>query len=116
MSVLSTLLSAIFLLCAVQSANLTNTLIFLGLFGVCTVAFLAPVTSIIQEIVDTNVRALAFGINVLIMNTMGAFAMPVLIGKISDIYNLQFALSLLPIAATGAALLFWKCRKMLEKY
>lgn len=114
-SVLSTLLSAIFLLCAVQSANLTNTLIFLGLFGVCTVAFLAPVTSIIQEIVNTNVRALAFGINVLIMNTMGAFAMPVLIGKISDIYNLQFALSLLPIAAIGAALLFWKCRKMLYR-
>lgn len=113
-SALSTVLSAIFLFCAVQSASLISTMIFLGLFGMCTVAFLAPVTSIIQEIVHTNVRALAFGINVLIMNTIGAFAMPVLIGKISDHYNLQIALSLLPIAAIVAAILFLQTRKMLR--
>jgi MFS family permease len=106
----------VFLLCAVQSDTLTGAMMFLGLFGVCTVAFLAPVTSIIQEIVDVNVRALAFGINVLIMNTMGAFAMPVLIGKISDNYNLQIALSLLPIVAIGAALLFWWSRNMLQRH
>ncbi|MCL2327686.1 MAG: MFS transporter [Bacteroidetes bacterium] len=113
-SAFSTLLSAVFLFCAVQSTTLTSTMIFLGLFGVCTVAFLAPVTSIIQEIVATNVRALAFGINVMIMNTMGAFAMPVLIGKISDRYDLQIALSLLPVVAVVAAVLFWRSRKMIR--
>jgi MFS family permease len=79
--------------------------LFFGLFGVHTVAFLAPASSITQEVVRTNVRALSFGINVLIMNLF-AFAIPVLVGKISDIFDLRFALSLLPILGIIAIVLF----------
>lgn len=104
-SAISTAISVVFLYLAIQTTSMWLAVLFFGLFGVHTVAFLAPASTITQEVVRTNVRALSFGINVLIMNLF-AFAVPVLIGKISDMSDLRFALSLLPILGILAIVLF----------
>lgn len=108
-SAISTAISIVFLYLAIQTTSMGLAVLFFGLFGVHTVAFLAPASSITQEVVRTNVRALSFGINVLIMNLF-AFAVPVLVGKISDVSDLRFAMSLLPILGVIAIVLFFLVR------
>lgn len=108
-SIISTLLSIVFLYLAINTSSVSSCVIYLLLFGINTVAFLAPISTITQEVVKTNVRALSFGINVLIMNLF-AFGIPVLVGKISDNYNLRIAMSLLPILGIVAAILFYLVR------
>jgi MFS family permease len=108
-SAISTILSIVFLLVALQVTSLNLTLVLFALFGLNSVAFLAPISTIIQEVVHTRVRALSFGINVLVMNLF-VVIVSVMIGKIADIQNLRFALSLLPIFGILATILFLKCK------
>lgn len=108
-SIISTLISIVFLYLAINTNSLNSCVIYLLLFGINTVAFLAPISTITQEVVKTNVRALSFGVNVLIMNLF-TFGIPVLVGKISDNYNLRIAMSLLPILGIVAAILFYLVR------
>lgn len=108
-SLITTVSSVIFLYFAIQSSQSTMTLVLFGLFGFNSVAFLAPVSTMIQQVVKTRVRALAFGLNVLIMN-MFVFVFSVLIGKIADLTDLGFALSLLPVFGLISAVLFYLVR------
>lgn len=108
-SIISTILSIICLLLALNSTDLWTALTFFALFGLNTVAFLAPVSTMIQQVVKTRVRALAFGFNVLIMNFF-VFIFSVLIGYISDFKGLTFALSLLSIFGICAIFLFYGAR------
>ena len=110
-SSISTILSIFFLYLAITTESLSLCVVYLLFFGINTVAFLAPISTITQEVVKTNVRALSFGINVLIMNLF-AFAVPVTIGKISDFTDLRFALSLLPILGILAIVLFYLVRNV----
>lgn len=95
------------LLGAVSTSNLYVSFVCFGLFGIQTVAFLGPASAIIQEIVQPGIRTLAFGINVLIMNILGSFAMILLVGYISDKYDLQVALEVIACFAFFASFLFF---------
>lgn len=107
----TTIASGIALLIGLFMPDRTLAIIFFFLFGLLTVMYLAPATTIIQEVVNPGVRAVAFGFNVMFMNLIGAFMTPVLIGKISDIIGLQYALMLLPIFAVIATMLFILVKK-----
>ncbi len=104
--IISTLISAVALFGFLNSNNQMSAFIFLGLFGVCTVAFLAPATAIIQDVVQPGIRALAFGFNVFFVNLLGSFATPVIIGMVSDRVGLRDAMLFLPILAISAVILF----------
>jgi len=107
----TTFLSSIALLVALFISDETIALVFFFLFGLLTVMYLAPATTIIQEVVKPGVRAVAFGFNVMFMNLIGAFLTPILVGKISDIMGLKFALMLLPIFGVIATILFILSKK-----
>ena len=83
---------------------------FIG-FGLLTVAFLAPGTAVVQDVVHPGIRALAFGINVVIMNVLGAFFTPVIIGRLSDNIGLDKALFLLPVLGIFGSIFFFIARK-----
>jgi len=109
-SFITTVLSMVFLIIALHVDSLTLTLVMFGFFGLNSVAFLAPISTMIQQVVYTRVRALAFGLNVLIMNLF-VFGFSYLIGTIADhAEDLGFSLSLLPILGSIAALLFYLVR------
>lgn len=107
----STLGAGISLLFAVTVSNTTTSFICFGLFGIQTIAFLAPASAIIEEIVQPGIRTLAFGINVLLMNILGAFGIIMLVGYLSDLYGLQVSLQVVTCFSFIASLLFFISKK-----
>lgn len=108
---ISTLLSGIVLFLAFYTTNETLSMVSLFLFGILTVVYLAPATSVIQDVVPPGVRAVSFGFNVMFMNLIGAFLTPILVGKISDIVDLRYALMLLPVLSVIATILLIAVKK-----
>ena len=87
--------------------NTSICIMLLIIFGITNSSFLAPVTSIIQEVVHPGLRAVAFGINVLIINLIGAFTAPIIVGWISDYTGLRTGMSILPFFAGIAAIIVY---------
>jgi len=110
-SAISSFLGALFLLLAISFQDTMLSLAMLGLFGVSTVIYLAPATAVIQDVVQPGMRAIAYGFNVVFMNTLGAFLTPVIIGKLSDSFGLRQAFFLLPVLGSIAVVLFLASRK-----
>jgi len=75
--------------------------------GVFVVAFIAPATAVIQDVVHPGVHAMAFGMSVVFMNIFGAFWAPIAIGKLSDLYGLDQALYMLPVLGVISTILFF---------
>jgi MFS family permease len=101
-SLLSALLLALTLL-------LSQTVFFaplLVLFGIFSVAFLGPGQAIIQDVVHPGLRALAYGINVFSLQLLGSSWTPWLVGALSDRWDLEQALLLLPLFSVAAGLFF----------
>lgn len=105
-SAITVFISAITLFIALSLKNIPVAMIFFGLFGVFSVCYLAPVTTIIQNVVHPGMRAVSFGINVLFMNLIGAFSFPIIIGKISDYLGLHVSLFFLPVMSLLAGIVF----------
>lgn len=114
-SFVTTIISALALLIALLVHDLTACLVCFGIFGVTSVGYLAPATTVMQNVVQPGMRAISFGFNVLFMNLLGAFLFPVIIGKISDILNLHISLLFLPSILLIASILFLLCRKQYQK-
>lgn len=108
-------IAALALYMALMIENMPILLICFGIFGIFSVIFLAPITSVIQNVVQPGMRAVAFGFNVLFMNFLGAFTFPIVIGKVSDIVGLHLSLFILPSTMIFAGILFFACIKQYEK-
>jgi len=102
---ISILICAMALGCALWVQSLGLCISFLIVFGISNATFLAPITSVIQEVVHPGLRAVAFGLNVLIINLLGAFTAPIIVGKISDIWGLKIGMSILPFFAIIATVI-----------
>jgi len=104
---ITSLFTAIFLIIALLCNNYYFAMTFFLLFGILSVGYLAPSTAAIQDVVHPGIRAVAFGLNVVIMNFAGAFWSPILIGSLSDKFGLNIAFFALPIFGLVAATLFF---------
>ncbi|MFW5850944.1 MAG: spinster family MFS transporter [Bacteroidota bacterium] len=112
---IATLLSSISLFCAVYIQNVYIATIAFCLFGVTSIACLAPGTAVIQNVVQAGIRSVAYGINVLIMNVFGAFLCVYAVGLISDAHNLRTGLLLLPFVMGGASVFFYLASRVYQK-
>lgn len=106
LSAITAIVSSIALAAALICQNLTAAYCFFAIFGVTAVMFIAPATSIIQDVVQPGLRAFGYGINVFFENFVGAFTVPVIVGFLSDHVGLKQALLLLPILGITSAALF----------
>jgi predicted MFS family arabinose efflux permease len=113
-SAITIFIAAIALAFALLFTNLTMILVCFGIFGVFSVVYLAPITAVIQNVVQPGMRAVAFGFNVMFMNFLGAFLFPIIIGKCSDTFGLHNSLFLLPIVLLFAGFLFLACKKQYQ--
>lgn len=109
---ISTLSAGVFLLGAVSLHQIYMVYVCFALFGMCTVAFLGPATAIIQEVVQPGMRTIAFGINVIAINVLGAFLMIMAVGYISDLYSIRIALLCIAVFAFVASLLFFVAKRV----
>ncbi|MFO7869733.1 MAG: MFS transporter [Bacteroidales bacterium] len=103
----STAISAICLGAALLSPHLGVAIAAFCLFGISSVACLAPGTAVIQNLVQPGIRSMAYGVNVLIMNIFGAFLCVFAVGVLSDMFNLRIGLAILPVIMGGASLFFF---------
>lgn len=114
---ISIMVSAIALFAGLWIDNFILSLACFLVFGLSNVTFLAPITSLIQEVVHPGLRAAAFGFNVFIINILGAFLAPILVGAISDNVGLRIGMNVLPVISvlSGVILLFCKNQYFKDK-
>ncbi len=75
--------------------------------GVLITAFISAAAAVTQDVVHAGLRAISYAIAVVIQNLLGASMGPVVMGAISDKYNIQTAMSFLPVSMLIAAVLFF---------
>jgi len=112
---ITSLSTAILLIIALHCNNYYVAMAFFLLFGILSVGYLAPATAVIQDVVHPGIRAVAFGLNVVLMNFCGAFWSPILVGSLSDVFGLNIAFYVLPLFGLIASLLFFMGAKYYKK-
>jgi MFS family permease len=75
--------------------------------GILASAFAPAAITVTQEVIHPGLRAISYSVCVIVQNLFGASMAPIVIGKISDIYGIQLAMSILPVFLLISALLFF---------
>jgi MFS family permease len=104
---ISTFISAILLFLGIVVFRGTPQLITLFAFGVVIMTFVAGAGAVTQDVIHPGLRATSYAIAVAVQNLLGSFTAPIVLGKISDLSDLQKAMNILPIALLIGSLLFF---------
>ncbi|MCB8995626.1 MAG: MFS transporter [Bacteroidales bacterium] len=83
--------------------------------GICITAFISAAGAVTQDLVHPGLRAVSYAIAVVVQNLIGASLGPIVMGKISDLTNIQTAFSFLPIALIISGILFYLGSRHYEK-
>ncbi len=75
--------------------------------GVTAVAFVSGAMAIIQDVSHPGLRATYFSLNVVIQNLLGSSLAPIVVGFVSDQFNLGIALAVMPVFSLVAAVVFF---------
>jgi len=75
--------------------------------GILASAFAPAAITATQEVIHPGLRATSYSLCVVVQNLFGASLAPIVIGKISDLYGIQVAMSILPVFLVASALLFF---------
>ena len=105
--VITSILAAVFLLCALWLTKGTMQYIFFLLMGVTVMAFLPGAAAVTQDVIHPGLRAMSYAIAVVVQNLLGASTAPLVIGKLYDLYTIKTAMALLPFMLVLGALLFF---------
>ncbi len=104
---ITTLLSAAILFLAFTVFDGQTQYLLLLSVGISITAFLAAAAAVTQDVVHAGLRAISYALAVMVQNLLGASLGPIVMGAISDAYNIQTAFSLLPISLILSSLLFF---------
>lgn len=83
--------------------------------GMIITAFVSAASAVTQDVVHAGMRAMSYAIAVVVQNLLGASMGPIVIGAISDVSNIQTAMSILPVALLLASLMFFSGSFFYEK-
>ena len=75
--------------------------------GTTAIAFASSAIAVTQDVVHPGLRATAYSLCVIIMHLLGSALGPLVVGMLSDRYGITTALTLLPLSALGAGILFF---------
>jgi MFS family permease len=104
---ISTLCSAILLFLGIVILKGVPQLIVLFCFGVIIMTFIAGAGAVTQDVIHPGLRATSYAIAVAVQNLLGSFTAPIVLGKISDLSDLQMSMNILPVALLIGSLLFF---------
>lgn len=112
---ITTALTAIVLFIAISLFTGTAQYITLLGMGVLASAFAPAAITATQETIHAGLRAISYSICVVFQNLLGASMAPIVIGKLSDLYGIQVAMSTLPVFLVISALAFFTGSFFYEK-
>jgi MFS family permease len=104
---LSTFTSALLLFIAFFLLKGNGQIAVLFLFGVIIMAFIAGAAAVTQDVIHPGLRATSYAIAVAVQNLLGSFTAPIILGKVSDLYDIKTAMAILPFVLLIGALLFY---------
>jgi MFS family permease len=104
---ITTLISAIFMFLGFTVFKGQLQYLLLLSMGISITAFVSSAIAVTQDVVHPGLRAISYSIAVIVQNSIGSMLAPVVMGKISDLTNIQTAFNLLPIALLMAVILFF---------
>jgi len=103
---ITTFISAILLFLSFYVFKGTVQLITLFVFGIFIMLFISGAAAVTQDVIHPGLRATSYSIAVLVQNLLGSFTAPIVLGRISDLTNIQTAMSILPFSLLLGAILF----------
>jgi len=103
---ISTFISAALLFLALYVFRGTAQIVTLFIFGIFIMQFISGAAAVTQDVIHPGLRATSYAIAVLVQNLLGSFTAPIALGRISDLTNIQTAVSILPFSLVLGALLF----------
>jgi len=104
---ISTFVSAVLLFFGIVVFRGVPQLIVLFGFGVVIMTFIAGAGAVTQDVIHPGLRATSYAIAVAVQNLLGSFTAPIVLGKISDLSDLQKAMNILPVALLIGSVLFF---------
>jgi MFS family permease len=75
--------------------------------GLSITAFISASAAVTQDVVHPGLRAISYSIAVMVQNSIGSMMAPMVMGKISELTNIQTAFNLLPFTLLIAVILFF---------
>lgn len=107
LSAITSLLSGVFLFLAFLMGQTSFFLPLLILFGIVAVCYVAPSAAVTQDVVHPGLRALSYGLCVVLQHILGGAWSPMIVGALSDSFGLAQAMRVIPVFALLAALFLW---------
>jgi MFS family permease len=104
---ISTFFSALLLFIAFFLLKGNGQIAVLFLFGVIIMTFIAGAAAVTQDVIHPGLRATSYAIAVAVQNLLGSFTAPIILGKVSDLYDIKTAMAILPFVLCAGALLFY---------
>ncbi len=104
---ITTALNAIFIFTAISFLQGQAQYLTLIGMGILASAFAPAAITATQEVIHPGLRAISYSVCVIVQNLLGASLAPIVIGKISDLYGIQVAMSILPVFLLASALMFF---------
>jgi fucose permease len=104
---ITSVLSGVFLFLAFFLGRTPFFLPLLILFGIVAVCYVAPSAAVTQDVVHPGLRALSYGLCVVLQHVLGGAWSPMIVGALSDSFGLAEAMRIIPVFALLAALFLW---------
>ncbi len=104
---ISTFISALLLFIAFFILKGNGQIAVLFLFGVIIMTFIAGAAAVTQDVIHPGLRATSYAIAVAVQNLLGSFTAPIILGKVSDLYDIKTAMAILPFVLLIGAFLFY---------
>lgn len=104
---LTSLAAAATLLVALLNAGTGAQLPIMIFYGILATCFVAPASSVTQDLVHPGLRAFSYALCVIVQHMCGDIWSPWLVGEISDRVGLAKAMLIVPVFGTLAAVLFY---------
>ena len=106
-SALSSTLTALIFICGFYFFQGPAQFYLFLLGGTTAIAFASSAIAVTQDVVHPGLRATAYSLCVIIMHLLGSALGPLVVGMLSDRYGITLALTLLPVSALWAGVLFF---------
>ncbi len=104
---ISSILTGILLFTAFTFFQGTTQYIILLFVGITAVAFVPAGVAVTQDVVHPGLSAVSLSLNIIIQHLLGSSLAPIIIGKLSDMYGLDKALTILPVFGLLAGILLF---------
>ena len=103
---ISSLVSSVIFFVAFSFLSGTPQYVLMLFGGIAIVAFVPAGAAVTQDVVHPGLRAISYSICVVVQHILGSSTGPIVIGAISDAYDIQTAMLILPAFTLIAAALF----------